>query len=155
MRQFGNIILVLLFFWMNSSFGLCVISSKANLRNKPSSKGQLTLSVGKYTPLLEVERSGSWYKVKDVDGATHWVFSKLVSTSVQCLIIKSSKANIRTGPGGNFPVARYPVANRYFTFKKLDSEDEWIQIESPSGKGPFWIHENLVWRAFKVQSIGF
>ena len=151
----GFVILSALFFAGLSSEALCVSASKANLRNRPSTKGAITLSVGKYTPLLELERKGGWYKVKDVDGVVHWIYSSLVTSRFQCMIVKSSRANIRTGPGGKFPLARYPIANRYFAFRKLDSEEAWLKIQSPSGRGPFWIHENLVWQAFRVQSIGF
>lgn len=135
--------------------GLCVKSNDANLRSGPSSKSGITWVASKHMPLLEVGRKGSWYKVKDVDGKVHWVFSRLVSGSAQCLVVKAGKANLRTGPGTQFPVADYPTANRYFAFEKLDSSNGWYKIRSASGRGPFWIHESLVWRALKVQSISF
>ncbi len=139
-----------------SAQALCVSASRAHLRSRPSTKSTITLSVGKYTPLLEVEKRGSWYKVKDVDGVTHWVYSRLVTRRIQCLIVKVSEANIRSGPSHRAPLARYPIANRYFAFKKLDSNEAWLRVQAPSGKGgPLWVHENLVWQAFKVQTIGF
>lgn len=154
-RVSGYLILCTLVLVGLSSEALCVSASRANLRSRPSTKAAITLSVGKYTPLLELERQGGWYKVKDVDGMVHWIYSSLVTSRYQCMIVKTSQANIRTGPGSKFALARYPIANRYFAFRKLDSEEAWLKIQSPSGRGPFWIHENLVWQAFRVQSIGF
>lgn len=145
----------LLLLMSGAARALCVSATQANLRSGPSAKSAVTLSVGKFTPLLELDKKGRWYKVKDVDGAVHWVYSSLVTSRIQCLIIKVSTANIRTGPGSQHPLAPYPIANRYFAFKKLDSDEAWLKIQSPSGKGPFWVHENLVWRALRVQSIGF
>ena len=149
--------LLLLFALAFSSkgFALCVTANKANLREKPSNKAKITWVVYKYMPLLEVDRKGAWYQVKDVDGQLHWVYSRLVSSRTQCLVVKAASAKVRTGPGTNFPLAEYPSANRYFTFEKLDSEEAWFKIRAASGKGPFWIHENLVWRALQVQTIGF
>ena len=139
----------------SQAYGLCVKASEANLRSGPSRQEKVTWVVKKHMPLLEVDRKGSWYKVKDVDGKTHWVFSRLVTSRAQCLVVKTSKANLRTGPGTKYPLADYPTANRYFAFEKLDSEEGWFKIRSASGKGPFWIHEALVWRALQVQSISF
>lgn len=138
-----------------ASLALCVKLSQANLRAEPSTKSAITWVVGAHTPLLEVERKGNWYKVRDVDGEHHWVATKAVTSKTQCLTIKGAQANLRQGPGSQYPLAEYPTANRYFSFEKLDSEDEWYQVRSASGLGPFWVHESLIWQALKIHSIGF
>jgi SH3-like domain-containing protein len=133
---------------------LCVTGTKANLRGGPGSKYAVSWVVQKHMPLAEVDRRGSWVQVKDVDGVTHWVYRGLVSTTAQCLVVKTKIANLRQGPGKNFPLAKLKSAGRYFAFKKLDSENGWYKIDT-GGLGIAWIHENLVWRAFRVQKIGF
>lgn len=105
-------------------------------------------------PLLDIEQKGGWYKVKDLDGEIHWVYSTLVSRSHQCLVIKSSRASLRTGPGSKYPNAKLRSADKYTPFKKLDSEGPWYLVEDVDGS-QFWVHENLTWRALKVQKIGF
>ncbi|MCB0421826.1 MAG: hypothetical protein KDD61_12575, partial [Bdellovibrionales bacterium] len=52
---------------------LCVKENVANLRKGPGTKYSKTWTVGKYTPLEEVQRQGVWIKVLDVDEEEHWI----------------------------------------------------------------------------------
>ena len=136
------------------ALGLCVKGNKANLREGPGSRFAISWTVQQHMPLEEVKRQGSWIQVKDVDGAKHWVYRTLVTSSGQCLVVKTRIANLRQGPGTKYPLAKLKNAGRYFAFKKLDSENGWYKIDT-GGLGVAWVSEKLVWRAFRVQKIGF
>jgi uncharacterized protein YgiM (DUF1202 family) len=110
--------------------------------------------VGRYTPLLKLDKKGSWYKVQDMDGETHWVFHDLVTTEFRCLAIRVPVTNLRQGPGKQFPFVDRPVADKYSSFKRLESQEDWYQVEDLGGvKG--WLNESTVWRPTVVQSISF
>ena len=142
---------------LNSSvaLGLCVKGRKANLRTGPGSKYPISWTVQKNMPLLEVSRRGSWVEVKDVDGMRHWAYRPVLTSSRQCLVVKTNVANLRSGPGKKYGMAE-PLsrADRYFAFEKIDSDLGYYKI-NVEGMGPAWIHESLVWRAITVQKIGF
>ena len=104
--------------------------------------------------ILKVGYKNGWYRVKDVDGSTHWIFNSLVTKRFKCMTVKLNKANIRTGPGKKFPYAAYQIADKYFPFKKINEKGSWYHVVDASGN-KFWIHENVVWRARKVSSISF
>lgn len=146
---------IVLAFGSQVSLGLCVKGRKANLRSGPGVKYPISWTVQKNMPLLEVSRRGSWVEVKDVDGSRHWAYRSILTSQRQCLVVKTNKANLRSGPGKQFPLASpLPRADRYFAFEKVDSDMGYYKVKV-DGVGPAWIHESLVWRALTVQKIGF
>ena len=150
----GLFILVIQFV-LQSAFGLCVISSKANLRSGPSSKNKITWVAPKYTPLLEIKKKGSWYNVKDQDGQKHWVFGNNVSKRTKCVAVKVASANLRTGPGARNKLGDIRRVDRYTPFKRIDIADNgWYQVEAIWG-GRYWISDKLVWRPVKISRVSY
>ncbi len=147
-------LITLFFFIVLDAHALCVSADLANLRGGPGKKYKLTWTVGKYMPLLKVGYKKGWYRVKDIDGAVHWVHQSLVSKRFKCVAVKSKKVNLRTGPGTKFSYAAYQSADRYFPFKKINHRNEWLQLIDASGN-KVWAHENTLWRARKVSNISF
>lgn len=130
---------------MQTSWALCVKSEKANLRSGPGTKYDKTWEVYKYMPFDKVKRQGSWLKVRDVDGMDHWIFSKLVTTSYLCAVVKASKANLRTGPGVTYKKSpQWPTAPRYAAFRFLRSKGKWAQIQDSDGI-KYWVSRSLIW----------
>jgi len=126
-------------------FALCVNVEKANLRKGPGTSYEKTWEVFKYMPLRYLSKKGSWYRVKDVDGETHWVHSKLLTGKVKCAVIKAEKANLRIGPGSKYRQApSYPTAEKYTTFKFLERKGKWVKVLD-SYNDIYWVHTNLVW----------
>ncbi len=139
---------------MAFSQSLCVKAASAVLRAEPKSSAAVTWTVGKYTPLLKLDKKSGWYKVQDMDGEIHWIQAQAVSSEIRCLSIRTSTTNVRTGAGKQFPLVDRPVADRYTGFKRLENEEEWYQVEDSQGaKG--WVHESNIWRPTTMQNISF
>ena len=140
---------------MQTAFGLCVTSSKANLRSGPSSKKAITWVAPKFTPLLKLKKQGSWYHVQDQDGEKHWVYGSNVSSRIRCVAVKVASANLRTGPGPGNKLGDIKRVDRYTPFKRIDIADNgWYRVESSWG-GRYWISDNLVWRPIKISRVSY
>lgn len=128
------------------SSALCVKADEANLRAGPGAGYKKTWSVYKYMPLLKLRKKGSWYKVKDLDGDVHWIYSSLVSKNKMfCGAIKSEAANLRTGPGTRYPrFSSYPKTKKYYSFKVLEFKGKWIKVRDETGD-TFWVAKKLAW----------
>lgn len=148
------IFIALLFLFTIRGFALCVSSDIANLRSGPGQSYPVSLTVGKYTPLLEIKLNKGWYKVKDLDGTIHWVYNNLVSKRMKCVAVKTNKANLRTGPGTKFPFAAYQIADKYFPFKRINQKEDWYHLIDASGN-KFWLHDSTLWRPRKISSFQF
>ena len=138
-------------------FGLCVTANKAYLRNGPGKSFQKTWTVGKYTPLLEVNRKGGWIEVRDQDGETHWVFRTLVSDGdLRCLSVKGEVAALRQGPGKAYPFSDLQTVDRYTSFKIMDmDEDGKCYYVADTFGQKFWIHRSSVRRPVRTTSVSF
>ncbi len=133
-----------LFIFSSYSYALCVNVPEANLRNGPGTKFKKTWEVFKYMPFNRISAKGNWYKVKDVDGDTHWVYKKLVSDKFRCAVVKVDKANVRKGPGTKFGKSALSPALKYDSFKVIKTKSSWVQvIDEFDDKG--WISRKLLW----------
>lgn len=148
-------LLVLIVFAIPSySKALCVKVDQANLRSKPSAKAKLTWTVGKYMPLLAVKRKGSWYQVKDFEGKKMWIFSKLVSSRIDCAVIKVNKSILREGPGRKFAKTPLGSAHKYMPFKKLDRDGAWLKLQDDFGYR-HWVYEKNLWEPLAYSNITY
>lgn len=133
-----------LFIFSSHSYALCVKVPEANLRNGPGTKFKKTWEVFKYMPFNRVSTKGNWYKVKDVDGDTHWIYKKLVSDKFRCAVVKVDKANVRKGPGTKYSKSALSPALKYDSFKVLKIKSSWVQvIDEFDDKG--WMSRKLLW----------
>ena len=127
----------------SSASALCVNVSEANLRAGPGTKHEKTWKVFKYMPFSKLSRKSNWFKVKDVDGDIHWIYSKLVTDKYKCTAVKTEKANIRSGPGTNYKKNMSP-AEKYTSFKVLDTKGPWVHVKDEYGDTG-WIFKKLLW----------
>ncbi|MEZ4750305.1 MAG: SH3 domain-containing protein [Bdellovibrionota bacterium] len=140
-----NILLLLFLCMPFSVFAVCVTSSSANLRSGPGTNYRISWKVQKYMPFDVIKSSRGWYRVKDLDGDIHWIHKQLVTSRYYCAVIKSTTANMRTGPGGHYPKSPlYPVANHYDSFRLLKQKGSWAYVEDPDGD-KYWVHRSLIW----------
>ncbi len=123
---------------------LCVTVSEANLRSGPGTNYDKTWEVYKYMPLRKVGQKGDWYKVKDVDGDSHWIYKKLVSASVHCAVVRKSTANVRTGPGTNYRKVGWSPVEHYYSFRRIGIKGDWIKVEDEVGDTG-WVAKSLLW----------
>lgn len=128
---------------LKSTFGLCVSEEKANLRRGPGVHWTKTWEAIRYTPLEKLGKKNGWYRVKDIDGIIHWVKEDLVTRSYSCAAVKNSFANLRTGPGLQFPKAPFEKADKYVSFRVLKSKGRWIKLEDIEGDEVWAARENL------------
>lgn len=144
--SFHLIMLILLTSAVAEAKMLTITADKVNIRNGPGQKYKIIFQVGAGYPVIELQKKGKWYEIKDFEQDTGWVHESLVNESPQ-LIVKVNKGtddtvNIREQPDLNAQVigkAHYGVV-----FKKLEEKGGWVLLEHSSGlKG--WIKRNLLW----------
>ncbi len=153
--HFYTCLLIMVFFsGTHLAHGLCVSSPSANLRAGASSKSKVTWRVGQYMPLREKSKKGGWYQVEDLEGQTHWVHRSVVTSDIDCLVVKAANANLRTGPGTEFSEAEFAVADRYMPYQKLERDGAWLKIRDDYG-GVYWVHEKLIWEPLNYSNIEF
>jgi SH3-like domain-containing protein len=136
--------IITIFVLSGNASALCVDNEYANLRNGPGTEFSKTWEVYKYMPFEKVEKKGSWYKVKDVDGDTHWIYAKLVTEKYKCAVVNNEKANVRTGPGTHFKQTEFSPVLRYYSFKVLKVEGDWVKLVDQDGDEG-WIYKPLLW----------
>lgn len=127
------------------SYAVCVTSDTANLRSGPGTKYGISWKVQKYMPFDVIRSSRGWYRVKDLDDDIHWIYKKLVTSRYYCAVVKTTTANMRTGPGSQYAKSPiYPVANQYDSFRLLKQKGKWAHVEDPDGDR-YWVHRSLIW----------
>jgi len=128
----------------SNSYALCVNVAEANLRSGPGTKFEKTWEVFKYMPFNKLSKKGSWYKVKDVDGDVHWVYTKLVTSNFKCAVVKVDKANVRRGPGEKYGKTSMSPALKYDSFKVIKIQSPWVKVIDEFGDSG-WIFRKLLW----------
>lgn len=156
MRNFYFVFQIVIFGFLLSgnAWALCVTSYIANLRSGPGPKHNITWTVPKYTPLVEIRKTSGWYEVEDIDGERHWVYSDNVTRNMVCVSVKVPTAKLREAPGSQSELADIRQVDRYTPFKRLDIQGEWVQVEASWGS-TYWIHESNVWRPVRVSKVSF
>jgi len=137
-----------------SSHGLCVDTVQANLRAKPDSKSAIVWTVGKFMPLRGVKQEGSWIQVIDVDGSKAWIHDSLVSDSIDCAVVKVTKAQLRKGPGTMHSSTPLSFAHKYMPFKKLDRDGAWLYLEDDYGYR-HWVSESNLWEPLAYSKLNY
>lgn len=139
----------------SSAQSLCVVKGGAGLRRAPSSKSPISWKVPKYMPLMGTgKRQNGLIEVKDVDGQTHWISGREVTTSWNCVVVRTKATRLRTGPGKQFQPSPLGMADKYAAFLDLGGEDGWIQIENDEGeKG--WANMDHLWKPMRKTRMSF
>ncbi len=127
---------------ISNAWGVCVSGSHANLRSGPGTSYEKVWTVYKYMPLKDIGEKNGWIRVKDVDGYRSWILGTLVTTSYPCAVIKSPKANLRSGPGTQFP--QTGSGEKYHSFKVIKVKGTWVYIEDEY-RNRYWIARDLIW----------
>jgi len=133
---------------------LCVNVSQANLRSKPSKKGRVLWTVGKYMPLIGIRSKGNWVNVKDLDGKKMWIHGGLVSEDIDCAVVKVNNSSLRNGPGTNFSKTLLSYAGKYMAFKKLGRDGAWLQLQDDFGH-KHWVFEKNLWEPLAYSNVTY
>jgi len=148
------IILVLFFsilFFIPKSFAneninfLSLKKNEVNLRQGPSFEYPIILIYKKkYLPVIILDKSGPWKKIKDFKNNTGWVHTVLLSKKKSAINIKNNSVLFQKPTIYSKPIAKLE-AGRLVLIKKC--KVKWCKITSGGFEG--WIVENYLWGKIK------
>lgn len=136
-----TLLVLVLFVGTASAERLSVAASKVNVRSGPGTSHEILWSVGKYYPVDIIKKSGNWYRIRDFEGDTGWIFRSLLK-KIPAVIVKGTIVNVREGPGTSYRVLFQ--AEKGVSFKLLNRKKRWLRVRHADGEVG-WIHESLVW----------
>ena len=148
------IILVLFFsilFFIPKSFAneninfLSLKKNEVNLRQGPSFEYPIILIYKKkYLPVIILDKSGPWMKIKDFENNTGWVHTVLLSKKKSAINIKNNSVLFQKPTIYSKPIAKLE-AGRLVLIKKC--KVKWCKITSGGFEG--WIAESSLWGKIK------
>ena len=125
---------------------LSISKDGVNLRSGPGTKYEIKWEYGEGFPLRVVSKKGDWYKVKDFENDTGWIFKSLLSPDGHMIVKvnknKNKKVNIRSGPGTKFNI----VGKAYYgvVFRTLEQKSGWAKVKHDTGLVG-WVKRSLLW----------
>ena len=144
------IILVLFFsilFFIPKSFAneninfLSLKKNEVNLRQGPSFEYPIILIYKKkYLPVIILDQSGPWKKIKDFENNTGWVHVVLLSKKKTAINIKNNSILFKKPTIYSKPIAKLE-SGRLVLVKKC--KEAWCKIVSDNFKG--WILKSSLW----------
>ena len=144
------IILVLFFsilFFIPKSFAneninfLSLKKNEVNLRQGPSFEYPIILIYKKkYLPVIILDKSGPWKKIKDFKNNTGWVHTVLLSKKKSAINIKNNSVIFQRPTIYSKPIVKLEVG-RLVLIKKC--KVKWCKITSGDFEG--WIVESSLW----------
>ncbi len=140
--------LIIYFFLSNSqSLGIEVTNflslktSEVNLRQGPSFEYPIILTYKKkYLPILILDKSETWKKVKDHENNTGWIHISQLSKKKTAINIKKNSILYKKPTFYSKPIAQLEIG-RLVIIKKC--KIEWCKISSGNFKG--WVDKNSLW----------
>lgn len=123
---------------------LAVIKDVANVRSGPGANYEVLWQVEKYTPfeILDKDKTGAWYYIKDYEGTNGWVQKDLLSNIDTVVAIPKDECNVRATPSTDGDIAFKAVKG--VPFKVMARKGEWIRVQHTDGDEG-WIHKSMVW----------
>ena len=144
------IILVLFFsilFFLQDSFAkddinfLSLKKDEVNLRQGPSFEYPIKLIYKKkYLPVIILDKSGPWKKIKDFQNNTGWIHTVLLSKKKSAINIKNNSVLYKKPTIFSKPIAKLETG-RLMLIKKC--KVKWCKITSGDYGG--WILKNTLW----------
>ena len=151
-------LLALLFFVSASAYAAngdpACAKDVVTLHKGPGKQYPVAMKVAKFTPFLKVESKNGWIKVQDLDGETFWTLPRELTSSMRCVVVKTTVAALRSEPSTNSASADLKTVDRYTPLKRLEAQGEWIHVEDETGHQA-WIHETNVWKPAKIANVTF
>lgn len=142
--NFFFIFLFIPVFFSASVWALCVRQSYVDLKLQPKTKSEISWTVGKYMPLVEVSRRGKWLRVKDVDGAFHWSPQEALTAAFKCGVVKQGKVFLYREARAKAPISQYEFLDRYTPVRVLERDSGWYKVRV-AYRGDFWVLSKNIW----------
>ena len=148
------IILVLffsiLFFFSKSSANenvnfLSLKNNKVNLRQGPSFEYPIKLTYKKkYLPILILDKSETWRKIKDFENNSGWIHASQLSKKKSAICKKNNSVLYKKPTIYSKPIAKLEIG-RLVLIKKCQTK--WCKITSGGFKG--WVFKSSLWGKLK------
>ena len=124
---------------------LTLKKNEVNLRQGPSFEYPIKLIYNKkYLPLIILDKSGPWRKIKDFENNTGWIHVALLSKKKSAINIKNNSILYKKPTIYSKPIAKLE-AGRLVLIKKC--KVKWCKIASGGFSG--WINKNYLWGKIK------
>ena len=136
----------ILFFFTQSSANeninfLSLKNSEVNLRQGPSFEYPIKLTYKKkYLPVIILDRSDAWRKIKDFENNSGWVHVSQLSKKKTALNSRNNSILYKKPTIYSKPIAKLEIG-RLVLIKKCNKE--WCKIISANFTG--WIDKNSLW----------
>ena len=141
---FFNVLILFYFsktFAQNSINFLSLKKNEVNLRQGPSFEYPIKLIYKKkYLPVIILDKSGPWRKIKDHENNTGWIHIALLSKKKSAINIKKNSILYKNSTIYSKPIARLEIG-RLVLIKKC--KIKWCKITSGNFNG--WILKNYLW----------
>ena len=144
------IILVLFFsilFFFPKSFAnenvnfLSLKNNKVNLRQGPSFEYPIKLTYKKkYLPILILDKSETWRKIKDFENNSGWIHVSQLSKKKSAINKKNNSVLYKKPTIYSKPIAKLEIG-RLVLIKKCQAK--WCKITSGDFSG--WVYKNSLW----------
>ena len=145
------IIFFLILFFNPKSFSkeninfLTLKNNEVNLRQGPSFKYPIKLVYKKkYLPVIILDRSETWRKIKDFENNSGWIHISQLSKKKSAINIKKNSVLYKKPTIYSKPIARLEIGRLILVQK---CKEKWCKITSDDYKG--WIFKNSLWGKFK------
>ena len=120
---------------------LSLKNNEVNLRQGPSFEYPIKLIYKKkYLPVIILDKSGPWKKIKDFENNTGWIHTVLLSKKKSAINIKNNSVLYKKPTIFSKPIAKLK-AGRLMLIKKC--KVKWCEITSGDYGG--WILKNTLW----------
>ena len=152
-RYFVNLIffLFILFFYSVKSIAkenvefLSLKNNEVNLRSVPSFEHPIKLIYKKkYLPVVILDRSETWRKIKDIKNNSGWIHISQLSKKKSAINIENNSILYKKSTIYSKPIAKLEIG-RLVIIKKC--KVRWCKIKS--GKFSGWILKNALWGKIK------
>jgi len=152
-RHFINLIIFLFIFFFysdkitakeNVEF-LSLKNNEVNLRSGPSFEHPIKLIYKKkYLPVVILDRSETWRKVKDIENNSGWIHISQLSKKKSAINVENNSILYKKSTIYSKPIAKLEIG-RLVIIKKC--KVSWCKIKS--GKFSGWIFKNALWGKIK------
>ena len=149
-NKYYLILLILFFsilFFLQDSFAkddinfLSLKKDEVNLRQGPSFEYPIKLIYKKkYLPVIILDKSGPWKRIKDFENNTGWIHTVLLSKKKSAINIKNNSVLYKKPTIFSKPIAKLETG-RLMLIKKC--KVKWCNITSGDYEG--WIFKNNLW----------
>ena len=136
----------ILFFFLKSFANesinfLSLKKNEVNLRQGPSFEYPIKLVYNKkYLPVIILDKSGPWRKIKDFENNTGWIHAVLLSKKKSAINTKNNSVLYKKPTIYSKPIAKLE-SGRLVLIKKC--KEKWCKITTGDFSG--WIKKNYLW----------